>query len=94
MTSEFTDSESEAHSLRRIRYSKVVRGCVVYVIVEIRGNGVTEFSSQEFGEVRWYAFTPDAAERAAALALADAEDGPQWPMLHQDVETNGWAAAR
>jgi hypothetical protein len=75
----------------RIRYSKVVRGELVYVIVDVHADGKMEFWSQEFGEVRWFAFVPDTAERLAALALPEpAEEAaePNWPLLRLDTQLN------
>lgn len=73
---------SEPYSPFRVRYSKVERDILVFVIADIRPDGA-EFFSQETGEVRWYPFIPAAQERAAALALhrfpPPSETG--WPLL-------------
>jgi hypothetical protein len=38
--------------------------------MEISIDGAAVFWSQEFGDVRWYIFTPDDEERNAVLCLA------------------------
>jgi hypothetical protein len=67
----------------RVQYSKIVDGCLTYVIVDLHPGDRTEFWSQEAGEVRWYRFFPAPGEVAAALALfvAAPSRGSQWPML-------------
>jgi len=71
-------------SSARVRYSKVVGACLVFVIVDIHPDGCAEFWSQESGEVRWFPFVPAPAERLAAFTLLGAqpgEGGGGWPLL-------------
>jgi hypothetical protein len=68
----------------RVHYSKVERDCLIFVIVEIHPDGRAEFFSQEAGEVRWFPFVPQPAERRAALALSRPRvplPAPHWPLL-------------
>ena len=68
----------------RVHYSKVQRDCLVFVIVEIDPDGRAEFYSQEAGEVRWFPFVPQPAERQAAMALIRSRTplpAPHWPLL-------------
>ena len=69
--------------LKQLRYSKVVSDCLRYVIVDRAADGALQFSSQESGDVRWYAFEPSAEERAAALALwrSGGGEAAAWPLL-------------
>jgi hypothetical protein len=65
----------------RIRYSKVERGALVFVIADVRPDGAAEFFSQEAGEVRWFPFVPAAEEREAALGLLRGKPAQGWPLL-------------
>ena len=68
----------------RVRYSKVERECLFFVIADFHPDGRVEFFSQESGEVRWFPFQPAAAERTAATALLRGKPRPgqsAWPLL-------------
>ncbi|HEV2444740.1 MAG TPA: hypothetical protein VGS58_02405 [Candidatus Sulfopaludibacter sp.] len=68
----------------RVRYSKVERECLVFVIADVHPDGGADFFSQEVGEVRWFPFVPQPAERRAALALLRSRPAvgeSAWPLL-------------
>lgn len=70
---------------KRVRYSKVQQGYLVFVIVDIGPGDNAQFWCQESGEVRWYPFIPNLEERARALDLSRKplpEKG--WPLLEID----------
>ena len=70
----------------RVRYSKVERECLVFVIADFHPDGSAEFFSQEVGEVRWFPFQPAPNEHTAALGLlrsSSAVAEPAWPLLFE-----------
>lgn len=70
-------------ALKRVRYSKIEGGYLIFVIAEFAEDGTVEFWSQESGEVRWFRFTPKAEERTAVIALAAGSENRSgaWPLL-------------
>ena len=67
----------------RYKYSKKGFICLKFVIVDVFPDGHEEFAEQEAGEVRWYAFRPTTAERAAFHRFIETEaNAARWPLLN------------
>jgi hypothetical protein len=53
----------------RVEYCRVRNGWPALVIVDFLPGGIEDFAEQEFGEVRWFSYTPSERERTFALQL-------------------------
>lgn len=56
-------------------------GVLCYVIAERNTEGGLDFWMQEPGEVHWYGYTPNEAEREAAASLLATGACTGWPLL-------------